>query len=136
MIYYVILRFYPYEGKIDVFVAGAGTGGTITGTAKCLKEHIPGIKVIGVDPYGSILAQPEELNKTDVTYYDVEGIGYDFIPNVLLRECKYRYVTLSLCHSFKILIYILDVDEWRKSSDQESMPMARRLLREEVIMEN
>jgi len=101
------------KGKIDVFVAGAGTGGTITGTAKCLKEHIPGIKVIGVDPYGSILAQPEELNKTDVTYYDVEGIGYDFIPNVLLREY---------------------VDEWRKSSDQESMPMARRLLREEGLL--
>jgi len=101
------------KGKIDVLVAGAGTGGTITGTAKVLKEHIPGIKVIGVDPYGSILAQPEELNKTDVTYYDVEGIGYDFIPNVLLREY---------------------VDEWRKSSDQESMPMARRLLREEGLL--
>jgi len=98
-LYYVILKFYLLKGKIDVFVAGAGTGGTITGTAKCLKEHIPGIKVIGVDPYGSILAQPEELNKTDVTYYDVEGIGYDFIPNVLLRECKYLFVTmLRYCH--------------------------------------
>lgn len=101
------------KGKIDVLVAGAGTGGTITGTAKVLKEHIPGIKIIGVDPYGSILAQPEELNKSDVTYYDVEGIGYDFIPNVLLREY---------------------IDEWRKSSDQESMPMARRLLREEGLL--
>lgn len=76
------------NGKIDVLVAGAGTGGTITGTAKVLKEHIPGIKIIGVDPYGSILAQPESLIKTDVGYYDVEGIGYDFIPDVLLRECK------------------------------------------------
>ena len=44
-------------------------GGTITGTAKVLKEHIPGIKVIGVDPKGSILAQPEELNKTTVGFY-------------------------------------------------------------------
>ena len=76
------------NGKIDVLVAGAGTGGTITGTAKVLKEHIPEIRIIGVDPYGSILAQPESINKTDVGYYDVEGIGYDFIPDVLLRECK------------------------------------------------
>jgi len=101
------------DGKVDVLVAGAGTGGTITGTAKVLKEHIPGIKVIGVDPYGSILAQPESLNKTDVTGYEVEGIGYDFIPDVLLREY---------------------VDEWRKSNDQQSMPMARRLLKEEGLL--
>merc|ERR1712157_508508 len=99
------------EGKIDYLVCGAGTGGTITGTAKILKEKIPGIKVVGVDPYGSILAQPEELNKTDVGFYEVEGIGYDFIPDVLLRNY---------------------VDEWRKCDDSQSMPMARRLLREEV----
>merc|ERR1712048_871161 len=101
------------NGKIDVFVAGAGTGGTITGTAKVLKEHIPGIKVIGVDPKGSILAQPEELNKTDIGFYEVEGIGYDFIPDVLLRNY---------------------VDEWRKCDDSQSMPMARRLLREEGLL--
>ena len=41
-----------------------------------------------MDPYGSILAQPESLNKSDVGFYEVEGIGYDFIPDVLLRECK------------------------------------------------
>ena len=76
------------DGKIDVFVAGAGTGGTITGTAKVLKEHIPNIKVVGVDPYGSILALPEKLNETKVTGYEVEGIGYDFIPDVLKRDCK------------------------------------------------
>jgi cystathionine beta-synthase len=101
------------NGKVDVFVAGAGTGGTITGTAKVLKEYIPGIKIIGVDPFGSILAQPESLNKTDVGYYDVEGIGYDFIPDVLLREY---------------------VDEWRKSTDEQSFPGARRLLREEGLL--
>ena len=41
--------------------------------------------MIGVDPEGSILAQPEELNQSDVTYYEVEGVGYDFIPTVLDR---------------------------------------------------
>jgi len=76
-------------GKIDVFVAGAGTGGTIAGTAKILKEKIPNIKIVGVDPYGSILAQPESLNQTEHSgMYEVEGIGYDFIPNVLNRSCK------------------------------------------------
>ena len=44
---------------------------------------------MGVDPYGSILAQPEGLNKSEVTGYEVEGIGYDFIPDVCKRECKY-----------------------------------------------
>ena len=82
------------DGKVDVLVAGAGTGGTITGTAKVLKEHIPGIKVVGVDPYGSILAQPESLNQTDITGYEVEGIGYDFIPDVCKRECKF-FTTLK-----------------------------------------
>lgn len=66
-------------------MAGAGTGGTITGTARKLKEKIPSIKVVGVDPYGSILAVPASLNKTDVTGYQVEGIGYDFVPSVLDR---------------------------------------------------
>lgn len=45
--------------------------------------QIPDCKIVGVDPEGSILAVPEELNKTDTTTYEVEGIGYDFIPNVL-----------------------------------------------------
>lgn len=77
------------NGKIDAFIGGAGTGGTITGTAKCLKKYLPNVKVIGVDPYGSILARPPSLNETDVTGYMVEGIGYDFIPDVLKRDCKF-----------------------------------------------
>jgi len=101
-------------GKIDVLVAGAGTGGTIAGTAKLLKEKIAGIKVIGVDPYGSILALPESLNQTEHSgFYEVEGIGYDFVPEVLDRSY---------------------VDEWRKSTDEQSLPMARRLLREEGLL--
>jgi len=101
-------------GKIDVFVAGAGTGGTIAGTARILKEKIPNIKIIGVDPFGSILAQPQSLNETDDSgIYEVEGIGYDFVPEVLDRSY---------------------VDEWRKSNDLQSLPMARRLLREEGLL--
>lgn len=85
-----------------MLVAGAGTGGTITGIARKLKERCPNIKVspvtfdpdtsfvccqiVGVDPEGSILAEPEELNRTDKTQYEVEGIGYDFIPTVLDRS--------------------------------------------------
>lgn len=64
-------------------VCAAGTGGTICGIGRKIKDTIPNCKVIAADPFGSILSLPEELNKTDVTFYEVEGIGYDFIPTVL-----------------------------------------------------
>lgn len=64
------------DGKIDYVVAGAGTGGTVTGIGRKLKELSPDIKIIGADPIGSILAQPSELNKGNGGFYEVEGIGY------------------------------------------------------------
>lgn len=100
-------------GKIDYLVAGAGTGGTITGIAKALKKHNPKIKVVGADPKGSILALPESLNSEGVGSYQVEGIGYDFVPDVLDRNT---------------------VDEWIKTEDRESFLLARRLIREEGIL--
>lgn len=66
-----------------MIVAGAGTGGTITGIGRKLKEKIKSCKIVGVDPEGSLLAVPEILNKSSVTSYEVEGIGYDFLPTVL-----------------------------------------------------
>lgn len=98
------------DHKIDMIVCTAGTGGTIAGIARRLKELKPDIIVVGVDPYGSILAQPETLNPSDVTTYLVEGIGYDFVPRVCDRTV---------------------VDRWYKSSDRESFLMARRLIRED-----
>merc|ERR1712226_418994 len=71
------------NGKLDYMIMTAGTGGTLTGVAKKLKEKIPGVKIVAVDPYGSILAQPDSLNdgsartgQTRLTAYQVEGIGY------------------------------------------------------------
>ena len=62
------------DGKMDMLVCGAGTGGTITGIAKKLKEHLPELVVVGVDPFGSILAQPDSLNLPAPPNL-VEGIG-------------------------------------------------------------
>jgi cystathionine beta-synthase len=100
------------EGKIDMIVMTAGTGGTLSGIARKIKERLPNCKIVGVDPVGSILAQPDSLNGA-IASYKVEGIGYDFIPTVLER--KY-------------------VDKWYKSSDRESFLMSRRLIKEEGLL--
>ncbi|XP_005375853.1 PREDICTED: cystathionine beta-synthase isoform X1 [Chinchilla lanigera] len=101
------------DGKLDMLVASAGTGGTITGVARKLKEKCPSCRIIGVDPEGSILAEPEELNQTEQTVYEVEGIGYDFIPTVLDRAV---------------------VDKWFKSNDEESFAFARMLIAQEGLL--
>lgn len=101
-------------GKIAAVVAGAGTGGTITGLARGLKKHNPEIKVIAADPHGSILALPESLNEARANEsYKVEGIGYDFVPDVLVRDV---------------------VDKWYKTDDEESFYLARRLIAEEGLL--
>lgn len=96
------------DGQVDMVVMGAGTGGSITGVAKRIKEIRPNCIIVGADPVGSILA-----GGTEVGTYKVEGIGYDFIPEVLDREV---------------------VDEWVKTTDQHSFLLARRLIREEGLL--
>lgn len=71
------------DGKVDYVVIGAGTGGTITGIGRKLKELLPNVKIIGVDPKGSILALPVELNQGGLGFYEVEGIGYVYLSFVL-----------------------------------------------------
>ena len=71
---------YQLDGKVDMVVLGAGTGGTVTGIGRKIKEERPDCVIVAVDPEGSTLARPEELNESNVSAYEVEGIGYDFIP--------------------------------------------------------
>jgi cysteine synthase A len=97
-----------FGDSLDLVVIGAGTGGTIAGVAKYLKEKNPDIKVVGIDPEGSILGGREE-----VFTYHVEGIGYDFIPEVLEYD---------------------NIDEWLYSNDKDGFHYARRLIREEGLL--
>jgi cystathionine beta-synthase len=96
------------DGKLDMCVMTAGTGGTITGVAKKLKENVKNVRIVGVDPVGSILAGPGPIGT-----YKVEGIGYDFIPDVLDRSL---------------------VDEWVKTEDRQSFLLARKLIRQEGLL--
>src|SRR5262245_33004222 len=96
------------DGRLDAVVLTAGTGGTVTGVARVVKQRIPGCKIVGVDPEGSILAGPGPIKS-----YKVEGIGYDFIPDVL---------DLKL------------VDRWVKSNDRDSFRTARQLIAQEGLL--
>ncbi|PWV00431.1 putative cystathionine beta-synthase [Trypanosoma cruzi] len=98
-------------GKVDMAVFTTGTGGTMAGVARRLKELLPNIVIVGVDPYGSILADPSV--PLDPKPYLVEGIGYDFVPDV----CERKYV-----------------DRWVKSADKESFALASEVHREEALL--
>lgn len=95
-------------GKFEYFVCSTGTGGTITGCARKFKEAAPYVKIVGVDPVGSILGGGQPGGP-----YHVEGIGYDFIPDVLDNSL---------------------VDEYIKTEDAPSFENAWRLIREEGML--
>jgi len=94
--------------NLHTVVMGVGTGGTISGVSKRLRESIPDINIVGVDPFGSILGGGD-----DVFPYFVEGIGYDFFPDVLDNELVDRYI---------------------KVNDENSFKTARQLIREEGLL--
>ena len=102
------------EGKVKMIVAGAGTGGTITGLARGLRKHNKDVKVVAADPHGSILAIPDTLNNLHANEsYKVEGIGYDFVPDVLDQGA---------------------VNKWYKTDDRNAFMYARRLIAEEGLL--
>src|SRR5579864_9487939 len=103
------------EGKITHLVAGVGTGGTISGIAKYLKEKNPAIQVLGIDTYGSVFKKYKEtgvLDKNEIYPYITEGIGEDFLP---------QNVDFSI------------IDHFEKVTDKDAAIMTRRIAREEGI---
>jgi cystathionine beta-synthase len=102
------------EGRVTCLVAGMGTGGTISGAGRYLKEKNDRVKVVGVDPEGSILRELfSGETKAEPLLYKIEGIGEDFLP---------KTTDLRL------------IDEIVKVSDRESYAMSRRLAREEALL--
>jgi len=85
------------DGTIDVLVAGVGTGGTISGIARFLKEQKPTIEVVGADPEGSIFTAPTEA---DIHQYLVEGVGEDFYPETMDLELIDRFIMIDDATSF------------------------------------
>jgi cystathionine beta-synthase len=103
------------EGRITHFVAAAGTGGTLTGVGRYLKEKNPKIKIVAGDPTGSILAEywrSKGKNKIEGVPYKIEGIGQDKVPGTL---------DMSV------------IDDFQTVSDRDAFAMARRLTREEGL---
>tara|TARA_B100002052_G_scaffold298230_1_gene331098 strand:- start:1804 stop:2748 length:945 start_codon:yes stop_codon:yes gene_type:complete len=94
--------------NLKMVVMGVGTGGTITGVARKLKEKSPETIIVGVDPYGSILGGGDDIHS-----YHVEGIGYDFFPKVLDNSL---------------------IDKYIKIDDKNSFAMSRRLIKEEGLL--
>jgi cystathionine beta-synthase len=100
-------------GRITHFVAGMGTGGTISGVARYLKEQMPSVKVIGADPVGSILKHYHETREMSEPHtYKIEGVGEDFIPGAT---------------DFSV------IDQVIACTDRDGLNMARRLAREEAL---
>lgn len=99
------------DGRLDMVIGGAGTGGTVTGIARKMREKVPNCKVVCVDPTDSNMAPGQPMKP--IGFWEIEGIGYDFVPTNLDRSI---------------------IDEWVKVEDKDAFQMAREMIRDEGLL--
>ena len=95
------------DGKLDYFVVGPGTGGTLTGIGARFREILKNVKIIGADPIGSLLAEPMELNVGGIAPYLLEGSGHQITPKMMDKSL---------------------VDVWQKNGDLDSFKMTMKII--------
>ena len=99
------------DGRVDMVIGGAGTGGTVTGIARKMRESLPNCRIVCVDPLDSNMAPGQPVKP--LGFWELEGIGYDFVPTNLDRSI---------------------VDVWVKVSDGDAFQMARQMIRDEGLL--
>lgn len=101
------------NGKVDMIVVSAGTGGTISGIGRRIKENLPNCQIIGADAVGSVIARPKSLNELNAKMSKVDGIGHFFEPTIL---------------DYSV------VDKWIKVKDVDTFETSRMVIKEEGIL--